>query len=154
MEEVGVTKASTLPVMFCLGLLFLPASGLDRNSDSRAFSPGGGGVVCVCAVRECVFLTTSCCFYCLTPIVFFAPVLHFLSLFLLQQACNGVVYKSIVHYFQIHSQGSRDGQVLLRRTAGLLSDLPTCLFQDSTHGFLLISFTFLLCHVSFVIILV
>lgn len=28
----GATKASSLPVVFCLGLLFLPASGLDVDS--------------------------------------------------------------------------------------------------------------------------
>lgn len=50
----GATKASSLPVVFCLGLLFLPASGLDVDSGDYVLF--GGSVVVVCIVYERVFV--------------------------------------------------------------------------------------------------
>lgn len=110
-----MTKASTLPVMFCLGLLFLPASGLDVNPGSCAFVNffgDGGFVVCACAVHERVLLITSCCFDCLIPSFFLhqpcTSLVRCCCYFALSmQRCSvcSFVSKSIF-------QGSRDGQVL------------------------------------------
>lgn len=58
----GATKASSLPVVFCLGLFFLPASGLDVDSGDCV--PFGGVVVCVLYMSVCVFV-----YLCWCPVV-------------------------------------------------------------------------------------
>lgn len=47
MREGGATNASSLPVVFCLGLLFLRASGLDVDSGDCVLF-GGDVVVVYC----------------------------------------------------------------------------------------------------------
>ena len=53
----GASKAkSSLPVVFCLGLLFLRAAGLDVDSGDCVLFGGDVVCVCVCTVHELVSL--------------------------------------------------------------------------------------------------
>lgn len=56
----GRQKASSLPVLFCLELLFLPASGLDVDSGDCVLIWWRCGV-CILYVSACVFKHLCVC---------------------------------------------------------------------------------------------
>lgn len=60
----GASKASSLPAVFCHGLLFLPASGLDMDSGDCVL-PWWCCGVCACAVHKCV---CEFIYLCLCPV--------------------------------------------------------------------------------------
>lgn len=144
----GRKKASSLPVVFCLGLLFLPASGLDVDS---------GDCVYLGAVVVCVYCTSAYLFIYLCPCpVFFDCLILCVSIVSLHRCRPHFLCLSFRHrwfafgwrsmrwcfvffffffFSQCHLQGSRDGES--SRETKLMCRLIflTCLFQDCTHGF-------------------
>ena len=89
----GRKKASSLPVVFCLGLLFLPASGLDVDS---------GDCVYLGAAVVCVYCTSAYLFIYLCPVGFFLTAWSF-------------VYPSFVC-----TDAARTSSVWVSATVGLL----------------------------------
>ena len=150
---------------FCLGLLFLPAFGLDVDSGDCVLFWWRCGVCTVLKRTRYICVMCVLSFWLLDPfcifIVFFAPmprvhssvwVSAAVGLLLVWKACAGVL-----SFFSPPLPKSISKVVVMGRSSweektNVLSDLSTCLFQEYTHGFLLINLLFalsyFLCHNS------